>query len=92
MTARSMLATVGAALGGVVGWFGPDSTAADARDVRRLLADLGIEVPAEEVDTGVRRFQRGAGLVDDGIAGPRTVHLLARYAAEARDLDHWHLA
>lgn len=90
MTARSMLSTVGAALGGVVGLFDAATQTADAGTVRRLLADLGID--SDDLDAGVRRFQRHAGLVEDGLTGPRTVHLLVRYAAEARDLDRLHLA
>jgi murein L,D-transpeptidase YcbB/YkuD len=31
-------------------------------------------------------LQARTGLAADGVAGPRTVHLLARYAEEARDL------
>jgi murein L,D-transpeptidase YcbB/YkuD len=93
MTARMMFGTVGAAFGGLLGWFSPGDTEADPRAVRRLLVDLGVRVHDESADLGpaVRRFQREAGLLDDGVAGPRTVHLLARYAAEARDLDHLHL-
>ncbi|WP_344933363.1 peptidoglycan-binding domain-containing protein [Actinoplanes nipponensis] len=34
----------------------------------------------------VRGFQARVGLDPDGVAGPRTVHLLARYAKEAREL------
>jgi murein L,D-transpeptidase YcbB/YkuD len=88
-----MFGTVGAAFGGLLGWVSPGDTEADPRAVRRLLADLGVQVPADSADLGpaVRRFQREVGLVDDGVAGPRTVHLLARYAAEARDLGRLHL-
>jgi murein L,D-transpeptidase YcbB/YkuD len=41
---------------------------------------------ADDLDAAIRRFQGRVGLAVDGIAGPRTVHALARYAEEARDL------
>jgi murein L,D-transpeptidase YcbB/YkuD len=41
---------------------------------------------AADLVAAVRRFQDRAGLLVDGVAGPRTVHLLARYAGEAREL------
>jgi general secretion pathway protein A len=44
----------------------------DRRDtwLRRTLGDLGYDGP--DLDTAVQRFQRDAGLVVDGVAGPRT--------------------
>ena len=39
----------------------------------------------------LRRFQTWVGLRADGVAGPRTVHLLARYAREARELRGFEL-
>jgi hypothetical protein len=81
-----MLSLVGTAVGGLIGWPGDDLPAAAPGDVRQLFADLGVLVGATELDDAVRRFQRRVGLVTDGVAGPRTVHLLARYAKEAREL------
>ena len=91
MTMQGMLSTVGAALGGVIGWDAAAVPPAGEADVRRLLADLGVD-PGDDLAPAVRRFQRHAGLDDDGVAGPRTVHLLARHAAEARELDTLHIA
>jgi hypothetical protein len=83
-----MLSMVGTAVGGVIGW--PDATTpgADPADLRDLFRDLGIAVGSGAADlvAAVRRFQDRAGLLVDGVAGPRTVHLLARYAGEAREL------
>jgi Putative peptidoglycan binding domain len=91
MSMQRMFDTVGAALGGVIGWNADAGPPADESSVRRLLADLGV--PADgDLAAAVRRFQRHAGLADDGVAGPRTVHLLARHAAEARALHRLRLA
>jgi hypothetical protein len=83
-----MLSTVGTVMGGLIGWSNEEGTGADPEAVRRLFADIGIIVPdgAADLADEVRRFQRHVDLRPDGIAGPRTVHLLARYAEEARDL------
>jgi hypothetical protein len=88
MTARGMLSTVGTVMGGLIGWTDGDVPAADPTALRHLFGDLGMVVApgAGALDTAVRRFQVRAGLDVDGVAGPRTVHLLARYAQEARDL------
>jgi hypothetical protein len=88
MSARGMLSVVGTAVGGLIGWTGDPPPAADPAAVRRLFADLGVRVGAapEDLDRTVRRFQARVGLAADGTAGPRTVHQLARYAKEARDL------
>lgn len=68
-------AAVGATAGG--GWRpGPDPVAVTA-----FLRDVGIDCGAgspAEVESAVRRFQTSAGLLVDGVAGPRTVHALAR--------------
>ena len=34
----------------------------------------------------MRTFQARTGITPDGVAGPRTVHRLARYAKESREL------
>ncbi len=92
MTVHSVLGTMGTALGGVIGWKSALAVPpADETSVRQLLADLGIRAGGD-LASAVRVFQRHAGLDDDGVAGPRTVHLLARHAAEARDLRDLHLA
>ncbi|MET0417684.1 MAG: peptidoglycan-binding domain-containing protein [Actinoplanes sp.] len=87
MSARGMLSVVGTAVGGLIGWT-ETPPAADPASVRMLLADLGTTAgPADDdLAEAVRRFQTRAGLTADGVAGPRTVHLLARYAKEVREL------
>jgi hypothetical protein len=93
MSARGMLSVVGTAVGGLIGW-SETPPAADPESVRRLLEDLGLPSGSdqEQVTATVRAFQARTGLDEDGIAGPRTVHLLARYATEARELRHLDLA
>ena len=87
MSARDVFSVVGTAVGGLIGWSEPPPPA-DPVILRGLLADVGI--PAgdrdEDLAEAVRAFQRRTGLVADGVAGPRTVHFLARYAKEIRDL------
>jgi murein L,D-transpeptidase YcbB/YkuD len=83
MSARGMLSVVGTAVGGLIGWSEPPPPA-DPESVRALLAEVGI--PPSPLEDGVRVFQERAGLEPDGVAGPRTVHLLARYAKEIREL------
>ncbi|MDI6105500.1 peptidoglycan-binding domain-containing protein [Actinoplanes sp. NEAU-A12] len=89
MSARGMLNLVGNAVGGLIGWSEPVPPAAPEA-LRELFADLGVRVGPDgaELTETVRYFQTRAGLAADGEAGPRTVHLLARYAAEARELSH----
>jgi murein L,D-transpeptidase YcbB/YkuD len=84
MSARGVLSVVGTAVGGLIGWTDQPPPAADPASLRALFADLGR--PAADLDEAVRRFQAVAGLEVDGVAGPQTVHLLVRYAEEARDL------
>jgi murein L,D-transpeptidase YcbB/YkuD len=72
-------------VGGLIGWGDEVQPAADPDSLRRLFADLGM--PCTDLEEAVRRFQARVGLVVDGTAGPRTVHLLARYAKEARELS-----
>jgi hypothetical protein len=90
MSARGMLSVVGTAVGGLIGWTDEAPPAADPASLRELFADLGVRVGddpnSDDLDSAVRRFQARAGLLVDGVAGPRTVHLLARYAKEAREL------
>ena len=87
MSAKGMLSVVGTAVGGLIGWT-ETPPAADPASVRALLADLGTRAGPRDEDlaTAVRSFQTRAGLEADGVAGPRTVHLLARYAKEVREL------
>ncbi|MEV4704219.1 peptidoglycan-binding protein [Actinoplanes sp. NPDC049316] len=88
MSARGMLSVVGTAVGGLIGWNGEPGPSADPAAVRELFAELGLPVGTapEDLDTAVRRFQNRVGLEPDGVAGPHTIHLLARYAKEAREL------
>ena len=94
MSARGMLSVVGTAVGGLIGWTDEPPPSADPASVRRLLEDLGLPPGCgnDEVTGAVRAFQVRVGLTADGIAGPRTVHLLARYAKEARELRRLDLA
>jgi hypothetical protein len=87
MSARGMLSVVGTAVGGLIGWTGTPPPA-DPEILRALLGELGLTVSRgdEELTAAVRSFQTRTGLRPDGTAGPRTVHLLARYAKEAREL------
>lgn len=91
MSARGMLSVVGTAVGGLIGWTDRPLTTADPASLRTLFADLGVRVGEgeEALAAAVRRFQAAAGLEADGEAGPQTVHLLVRYAQEARDLRHF---
>ena len=88
MSARGMLSVVGKAVGGLIGWTDEPVPAADPASVRELFATLGATVGEtdEELREALRGFQTRVGLTADGVAGPRTVHLLARYAKEAREL------
>lgn len=90
MSARGVFGLVGTAVGGLIGW-GDPGPAADPAALRELCADLGLAVGPAEADlaTAVRGFQARVGLDPDGVAGPRTVHLLARYAKEARELHRF---
>lgn len=87
MSARGMLSVVGTAVGGLIGW-GEAPPPADPECLRTLLTDLGREPGDSEEDLteAVRAFQVRTGLTPDGVAGPRTVHVLARQARQARDL------
>src|SRR4051794_28175424 len=95
MSVFRTLSAVGAALAGAVTATDAAAPPAEPRVVRALLAELGM-VPrgaaeaeagrATEAEAGraLRRFQLHAGLPVDGVAGPRTVQALTRYAREAR--------
>lgn len=87
MSARRMLSMVGIAVGGLIGWSDPPPPA-DPESLRTLLGELGMRPGGsdDELTAALREFQARAGLSPDGVAGPRTVHLLARYAEEAREL------
>ncbi|GIF03747.1 peptidoglycan-binding protein [Actinoplanes siamensis] len=90
MTARGVLTMVGTAVGGLIGWSETAPTA-DPESLRGLFADFGVRVGPDEADLeeAIRAFQLRLGLQPDGEAGPETVHLLARYAAEARELTRF---
>jgi peptidoglycan hydrolase-like protein with peptidoglycan-binding domain len=95
MTAKTgLLSVVGSAVGRLIGWSDDDGPGADPAAVRELFADLGTRIGPEDGDleAAIRRFQARAGLEPDGVAGPRTVHALARYAEEARHLRHFDAA
>jgi peptidoglycan hydrolase-like protein with peptidoglycan-binding domain len=94
MSARGMLGTVGTAVGGLIGWSGEAPPTADPASLRALLGDLGLPAGSgdDAVVAAVRAFQARVGLTADGVAGPRTVHLLARYAKEVRELRRLDLA
>ncbi|GAA4208399.1 peptidoglycan-binding domain-containing protein [Actinocatenispora rupis] len=60
---------------------------------QELLVDAGLLRPGQVTGrfdlvtaTAVRRFQAGAGLVSDGVVGPRTAQALSRAAADRRQL------
>ncbi len=93
MTARGVFTVVGTAVGGLIGW-AETPPSADPASLRALFADFGVEVGADgaELAEAVRAFQIRVGLTADGEAGPETVHLLARYAAEARELSRFQQA
>ena len=87
MSARGVLSVVGTAVGGLIGW--TDSPPpADPDCLRALLIEVGLPAAAgdEGLTVALRAFQARTGLPADGIAGPRTVHLLSRYAADVRAL------
>jgi murein L,D-transpeptidase YcbB/YkuD len=94
MSARGVFSVVGTAVGGLIGWTGQPAPAADPASLRVLLENLGLPTGTSEEQLGaaVRAFQAHAGLTADGIAGRRTVHLLARYAREASELRRLDLA
>ncbi|BBH70501.1 hypothetical protein ACTI_71860 [Actinoplanes sp. OR16] len=86
MSARGMLTVVGTAVGGLIGW-GGRTPPADPATLRELFTDMGVTIGPDDAELAeaVRYFQRRTGLEADGEAGPATVHLMARYAAEARE-------
>jgi murein L,D-transpeptidase YcbB/YkuD len=88
MSARGVLSVVGTAVGGLIGWSDAAAPAADPTSIRTMFTQLGCPIGAGDVSLtdAVRAFQARVGLPADGIAGSRTVHLLARYAGEAREL------
>jgi murein L,D-transpeptidase YcbB/YkuD len=94
------LNAVGTVLACAVGAAGDAVPAADPSAVHDLLVEIGLmsavttgdALSDAELGRALRRFQARVGLVTDGVAGPRTVHLLTRYASEARDLREFGLA
>jgi murein L,D-transpeptidase YcbB/YkuD len=79
-----MLSVVGTAVGGLIGWSEPPPPA-DPASLRALLTDLGMKVGDDDLAGAIAAFQARTGLRPDGVAGPRTVHLLVRYAKDARE-------
>jgi murein L,D-transpeptidase YcbB/YkuD len=81
-----MLKAVGTAVGGLIGW-AETQPPADPATVRALFADLGVTAgdSDEHLTELVRAFQERVGLEVDGVAGPRTVHLLVHYGNEVRE-------
>ncbi|GIJ66733.1 peptidoglycan-binding protein [Virgisporangium ochraceum] len=95
MSVRRTLSVVGAVLAGTVTASAADVPPADPRTVRALLVEIGAlppSAPDAAVKPALRRFQAGAGLAVDGVAGPQTCHALVRYAREARELHGLGLA
>jgi murein L,D-transpeptidase YcbB/YkuD len=87
MSVFRTLSAVGAVLAGTVSASDTAAPPADPRAVRALLAEVGMVHRAAspaQVTWALRRFQAHAGLAVDGVAGPRTVQSLVRYAREAR--------
>jgi murein L,D-transpeptidase YcbB/YkuD len=93
MSARELLTVVGTAVGGLIGWSDDEVPSADPASVRALFIDMGVRVgaTAADLEAVLRRFQAWVGLPVDGVAGPCTVHFLARYAKEARELRGFEL-
>ncbi|MEV6343632.1 peptidoglycan-binding protein [Actinoplanes sp. NPDC051851] len=93
MSTRGVLNLVGTAVGGVIGW-SETPPPAEPASLRALFSDLGIRVGPAEADLhdAVLAFQQRTGIDEEGEAGPRTVHLLARYAAESRELTRFRSA
>jgi murein L,D-transpeptidase YcbB/YkuD len=91
MSILHTLNAVGTALAGAVGATNGAAPPADPVVVRALLSDVGM-VPVDDLADALRRFQARSGLVVDGVAGPKTVHVLVRYAAEARHMRELGLA
>ncbi|AGL18404.1 peptidoglycan-binding protein [Actinoplanes sp. N902-109] len=94
MSARALVTVVGTAVGGLIGWSDEPAPAADPAALRGLFEDLGARIgPGEaELTAVVRVFQEHAGLDADGVAGPETVHALARCAKDARELRRFEQA
>jgi hypothetical protein len=89
MSVRRTLSVVGAVLAGTVSASGSDVPPADPKVVRALLVEIGLvseKADGVAVRGALRRFQAGVGLTSDGVAGPRTCQLLARYAREAGEV------
>jgi hypothetical protein len=86
---------VGTVLAGTVGAAGDAAPPADPHIVLDLLTEIGLAPTTSspvDLDKALRRFQFRSGLVADGVAGPRTVHALARGAADVRELRELGLA
>jgi putative peptidoglycan binding protein len=94
MSARGLFSVVGTAVGGLIGWSDAAPPPADPASLRSLFADVGVAVAPGDpaLVAAVRAFQTQTGLKADGEAGAQTVHLLARYAKEARELRRLDLA
>ncbi|MDP9794105.1 murein L,D-transpeptidase YcbB/YkuD [Catenuloplanes nepalensis] len=85
MTVTKTINALARALSGIV-----DATAnppADDRTVRRLLEALRVgtgDGSPDAMTRAVRRFQAAVGLPTDGVAGPRTVHMMVLTLRQAR--------
>ncbi|MDQ1653300.1 MAG: hypothetical protein QOI35_2500 [Cryptosporangiaceae bacterium] len=92
MSVIRVLNAVATAVAGTVGWSQIDVPSADPVTVQAMLAEVGVRVGPGGLDAAVREFQATSGLLTDGIAGPETVHALARAAGEHRHLRELGLA
>ena len=92
MSVIRALNAVATAVAGTVGWSEVEMPSADPVAVRAMLAEVGVRVGPDGLAAAVRRFQATSGLAADGVAGPETVHALARAAGEHRHLRELGLA
>lgn len=69
----------------------------EVRDLQKRLAGAGFKTEADgwygpETEAAVRQFQRSVGLIEDGIAGPKTLAALASGKRDPRLLSQFAVA